>query len=175
MLNSFLKAFVSCTVWTSVTITNRCFRICSLFLSFRSVQNHTTMVPTFLDWQISLTFPVYFFDFPVFFSILFNKFNKYKNWFYKYTLNKNQGKNIIKIGQNSLIFSSILSKILSFFQYFGQNSPTFSNLFKIPWLVSFPIFPGYPVFPVHVGNMIIYHFNGQKCQFVKGGIKYCFW
>ena len=35
------------------------------------------MVPTFSDWQISQTFPVFFFHFPVFFSVLFSEFNKY--------------------------------------------------------------------------------------------------
>ena len=76
------------------------------------------MVPTFSDWQISLTFAVFLFPFS---SVLFNDFNKYKNVFKKYTPTEKPGKNNNK-NENVLKFphfSSILGKITPFFQYFG--------------------------------------------------------
>ena len=69
------------------------------------------MVPTFLDWQISLAFPVFSFHFPVFFSVLFNEFKKYKNLFNKYTSIKSQRKIKNKNWLNFPHFSIILDKI----------------------------------------------------------------
>ena len=92
------------------------------------------MVPTFSDWQIFPTFPVsFFFIFQYFFSVLFHKFNKYKNLVNKYTSIKNQRKNKhkkwLKFSHFPVFWvkfphiSSILVKI-----------PRLSSLFKIPWL-----------------------------------------
>ena len=42
--------------------------------------------------DFSLTFPVYFFDLSLFFSVLFNEYNKYKNLLNKYISSKNSEK-----------------------------------------------------------------------------------
>ena len=95
------------------------------------------VVPTFLDSQISLTFPVIFFLISsIFFIILFNEFNKYKKIFYKYPSYKNSkkkcNKNWLKFPQKNWLkfphFSSILSKIPPFFPVFRVKFPDFPSL-----------------------------------------------
>ena len=83
------------------------------------------MVPTFSDWQIFRTFPVFF----PFASILFNKFNKYKEsteqiqFYFKNQRKKKLNKKLAKLPALSSIFiqkfpdiSSILDKISWLFQ-----------------------------------------------------------
>ena len=116
-------------------------------------------VPTFSNWQISLTFPWLFQYFFPFSSILFNEFNKYRNLFNKDTStkkseNKNKYKNWLKSH-----FFSILGKFPSFFPVFWVKFPDFSSLFEIPRLEKFSHFPG---FPLLVGTMDVTQKQTQK-------------
>ena len=68
--------------------------------------NQDFMVPIFSDWHISLTFPVFSFHFPVFFSVFYLMISTNTKIYLTNTLQlKNQGKK--------------LAKIPSLFQYFG--------------------------------------------------------
>ena len=63
-----------------------------LFCSSKEFHPHT-MVPTFFDWQISLTIPTIFFPFSSILLVFFkNEFNKCKNKFNKGNLTKRSEK-----------------------------------------------------------------------------------
>ena len=78
-----------------------------------------SMVPTFSDWQISQTFPVFFPIFQYFLGVWFNEFNKYKALFNKCISIKKSEKNISKNWLKFPQFSIIWGKTTSVFQYFG--------------------------------------------------------
>ena len=85
------------------------------------------MVPTFSDWQISPTFPVFFSVFQYFLKFFF--YLKYGTIFAGFSLL--QADKFPWHFQHSFQFSSI---IFSDFPVFWVKFPDFSNLHKIPWL-----------------------------------------
>ena len=94
------------------------------------------MAPTFCDkfpwlFQYSFSFS------SIFFSVLFNKFTKYKNLFNKYTSTKNQGKNKNKNWLKFLTFPAFGVKLPHFSSIQGKIHLIFQsvqNPLPFPWL-----------------------------------------
>ena len=93
----------------------------------KAMSSYPFIVPTFSDWQISLTFPVFFTVFQYFLKFLF------KVWYHiflYYWLTNFPG--------FSSIFSIFQYNFVLIFAVLWVKFPDFSSLSKIPWL-----FPGW--------------------------------